>query len=69
MKKTLLAAAFAMAATSAVAGTEAQPSMDVTVITQNAAGAMSQEWLIPSIFAVLLVILVGGMGGGSITPT
>ena len=65
MKKTLLAASMAMAAASATAGTVEQPNMDVTVITQSAAGGMEQQWLVPTILVAVLLVVIGGMGSSS----
>ena len=69
MKKTLLAAALAFAATSANAGSTETPKMDVTVITQGAASSASQSWVVPAAFAALLIILFANLGGSSVTPS
>ena len=62
MKKTLLIAALTLPATTALAGTEATPQMDVQVITQGV-GSMEQSWLVPLVFlGILLLVLSGGMG-------
>ncbi len=64
MKKALAAAAIALAATSANAGSADAPKMDVTVISQSASGGMSQGWVIPIAFAALLIVLLGDVAGG-----
>ncbi len=68
MKKALAAAAIALAATSANAGSADAPKMDVTVISQSASGGMSQGWIIPATFAALLIIVLGNAAGGVTSP-
>ncbi len=60
MKKTLLAAAIAMTASNAFAGTVVDPNIDVTIITQDVSSALGQQWLVPAVFVFLLVLLMGG---------
>ena len=62
MRKLVLALILASATTPALAGTTETPQMDVTVITQGAAGGMSQQWLIPVVFTAILLVLIGGPG-------
>ena len=62
MKKALLIAALTLPATTALAGTEAAPQMDVQVITQGV-GSMEQSWLVPAVFlGILLLVMSGGAG-------
>ena len=68
MKKALAAAALALAATSANAGSADAPKMDVTVISQSASGGMSQGWIVPMVFAGLLIVLLGNAAGGGYSP-
>ena len=60
MKKTLLAAGFAMAATSATAEATLEPNMDVQIITSDAVGSLEQGWLVPTIFVFILVLAMAG---------
>lgn len=60
MKNLLLATAIALPATAAMAGTEAQPQMDVTVISQGAATSMDQGWLVPTTFLLILLLVLSG---------
>lgn len=63
IKKTLLAGALAVSATSVVAETTAAPEMDIMVIAQNAETGSSQTWLAPAMFAIMLVVLLAGQSG------
>lgn len=64
MKKILITtAALALAATiatPALAETAAAPLMDVTVITQDAAHFAGHDWLVPTIFIVMWIMMLGG---------
>ncbi len=64
MKKALLITALMLPATTALAGTEAAPQLDVEVITQGTA-AMNQSWLVPVVFVGILLLV---MGGGGVVP-
>ena len=68
MKKALLIAALMLPATTALAGTEAEPQMDVEVITQGTA-AMNQSWLVPVVFLGILLLVMSGSAGGVDVPT
>ena len=60
MKKLVLATAIALSASTAMAGTEVQPQMDVTVISQGAATSMDQGWLVPVAFTFILFLMLKG---------
>ncbi len=64
MKKTLMAAALTLPASAALAHPEAvvAPQMDVEVITQDMAGAAADSWVVPGIFALILILVLSGGG-------
>ncbi|HHL20522.1 MAG TPA: hypothetical protein ENJ52_03235 [Aliiroseovarius sp.] len=62
MKKALLIAALTLPATTALAGTEAAPQMDVQMITQGV-GSIEQSWLVPVVFLGILLLVMSGAGG------
>lgn len=67
MKKILLAAALATAASTATAGTTEQPQMDVTVISQGAATSANMQWLVGLTFLALLIAILAGGSGPSVS--
>ncbi len=40
--------------------TETTPQMEVEVITQDMAGAMTDSWVVPGIFALILILVLSG---------
>ncbi|MCP5036448.1 MAG: hypothetical protein GY945_02495 [Rhodobacteraceae bacterium] len=54
MKKTAIAAAIAMTATSATAGAYSDPIVDPVIIIEDAASSSSHSWLVPAVFLLIL---------------
>ncbi len=62
MKTLVLAAALSSATLPVYAGTSEAPQMDITVITQSAATADAQQWIVPAVFSVFFCLSVAAQG-------
>ena len=58
MKRLLLATAFSALSTAAFAGSYAEPVVDPAVIVADAASSVSQQWLVPATFLIILLLVM-----------